>query len=313
MKKVLKYAAILTLFLALPGVTMAQQTAVEVARSYREANGAQILKDFAELLSIPNVASDSVGIHRNAAYIVEQFRKRQVKMELLKIAGAPPIVYGEIMVPGATRTLAIYVHYHGQPADSSNWTNSPWRPTLYSAPMEEGGHSIPMPSPGDEINPEWRLYARSAGDDKAPIAAVLAVLDAFKDANIQITSNIKFFFEGEEEAGSRHLSQYLDTYRDKLDDIDLWLFCDGPVHQSRQPQLVFGVRGVTGVEITVYGSNRSLHSGHYGNWAPVPGTLLANLLASMKAEDGRILSTGFTTRWRQLEMKSEKRCLHYLK
>ena len=73
----------------------------------------------------------------------------------------------------------------------------------------------------------------------------------------------------------------------------LWLFCDGPIHQSRRPQLVFGVRGVTGMEITTYGPNRPLHSGHYGNWAPVPGQLLAELIASMKDEKGNIIIEGF--------------------
>ncbi len=76
-------------------------------------------------------------------------------------------------------------------------------------------------------------------------------------------------------------------------DVDVWLFCDGPVHQSRRAQLVFGVRGVTGLEVTVYGATRSLHSGHYGNWAPVPGFLLADLLTSMKDESGRVLIDGF--------------------
>ena len=65
------------------------------------------------------------------------------------------------------------------------------------------------------------------------------------------------------------------------------------MHQSRQPQLVFGVRGVTGMEVTVYGASRSLHSGHYGNWAPVPGQTLSHLIASMKDEEGNVLIDGF--------------------
>jgi acetylornithine deacetylase/succinyl-diaminopimelate desuccinylase-like protein len=74
---------------------------------------------------------------------------------------------------------------------------------------------------------------------------------------------------------------------------DAWLFCDGPVHQSRRQQIVFGVRGVTGAEITVYGPSHGLHSGHYGNWAPNPVTLLANLVASMRDDDGKILIKSF--------------------
>ena len=72
-----------------------------------------------------------------------------------------------------------------------------------------------------------------------------------------------------------------------------WLICDGPMHSTRRPQLVFGVRGVVGLELTVYGANRSLHSGHYGNWAPNPGLMLAQLLAGMKDDYGNVLVEGF--------------------
>ncbi|MFQ5571142.1 MAG: M20/M25/M40 family metallo-hydrolase [Rhodothermales bacterium] len=283
---------VLVLLLYAP-VVYAQSSGLEAARNFRAAKGAKILADFADLLAIPNVGSDSVNIHRNAEFIKEAFEKRGARIELLKLSGAPPLVYGEINTPGATRTLGIYVHYDGQPVDESRWTHAPWTPTLYDASMENGGRPRSMPEPGEPIDPEWYLYARSAGDDKAPLGALLPALDALREADVALTSNIKFLFEGEEEMGSPHLAQYLERYGDRYADVDVWLFCDGPVHQSRRPQLVFGVRGVTGMEITVYGATRSLHSGHYGNWAPVPGSMLAALLSTMRDETGRVLIEGF--------------------
>ncbi|MDX1547260.1 MAG: M20/M25/M40 family metallo-hydrolase [Rhodothermales bacterium] len=280
--------------LLMPALTQAQpHEAVEAARQYRTAHAAEILADYAALLALPNVASDSAGIHRNAAYLRDAFRERGVTMEVLTLPGVPPLVYGEIVTPGATRTLGIYVHYDGQPVDPSRWTHGPWEPTLYTASMEQGGTPRPFPAAGEPVDPAWYLYARSAGDDKAPLGALLATLDALRAHGIALTSNIKFLFDGEEEAGSAHLGDYLARYGDRYADVDFWLFCDGPVHQSRRPQLVFGVRGVTGLEVTVYGATRSLHSGHYGNWAPVPGMMLAHLLASMKSEDGEVLIDGF--------------------
>jgi acetylornithine deacetylase/succinyl-diaminopimelate desuccinylase-like protein len=280
--------------LVLPGAPLAAQAGPEVARAWRDAHGPGILRDFAELLSYPNNASDPENIRRTAGFIRDRLIGAGVEAELLELdAATPPIVYGRLDVPGATRTLGLYVHYDGQPADPSNWTHEPWEPTLYTRAMEAGGTVRPLPQDGEAVDPEWRLYARSAGDDKAPIAALLPVLDAFRERGVTPTSNLVFFFEGEEEAGSDHLGQYLDRYRDRIDDIDVWLFFDGPAHQSGRPQLTFGVRGVTGMEVTLYGPVRPLHSGHYGNWAPVPGQMLAELLASMKDAEGRVLIDGF--------------------
>jgi acetylornithine deacetylase/succinyl-diaminopimelate desuccinylase-like protein len=104
--------------------------------------------------------------------------------------------------------------------------------------------------------------------------------------------DIKFLFEGEEEAGSPHLLQILQRYRTLLAG-DVLLLCDGPEHQSGRQQLLFGVRGVAGVELTLFGPTRALHSGHYGNWAPNAGVMLANLIASMRDDDGHIKIAGF--------------------
>ncbi len=103
---------------------------------------------------------------------------------------------------------------------------------------------------------------------------------------------MKFVFEGEEEAGSPHLGEILTKNRELLRS-DVWLICDGPVHQTRQQQIVFGARGIVSVDLTVYGPNRELHSGHYGNWAPNPAMMLARLLASMKDDDGRVTVARF--------------------
>src|SRR4030095_4053650 len=204
----------------------------------------------------------------------------------------PPVVFGELRTPGATRTIGFYAHYDGQPVDPSKWSSDPFKPTLRDKPLEAGGRVIPFPGAGEKLDPEWRIYARSASDDKAPIIAMLAALDALKASNAKLTSNLKFLFDGEEEAGSPHLGDIVNRNAGLLG-ADVWLCADGPVHQSRRQQLYFGVRGVVKVDITVYGANRALHSGHYGNWSPNPAMRLAKLLAGMKDDSGRVLIDGF--------------------
>ncbi len=265
---------------------------VERVRAWRAAHDQEVLREFADLLAIPNLASDSVGIRRNAAAIVAALGRRGVTARLLENpAGGPPVVFGELRTPGARRTVVLYAHYDGQPVTPADWVTPPWTPTLRDGPLP-GGHVVPLPDRPGATGPEWRLYARSAGDDKAPIAAALAALDALRASGVRPSVNLKFFFEGEEEAGSPHLAPLLARYRDTLA-ADAWLFADGPVHQTRRQQVLFGVRGVTGFELTTYGPLRGLHSGHYGNWAPNPIAELVTLLAGMRDPDGRILIGGF--------------------
>lgn len=264
-------------------------------REYRRAHEHEILKEFLDLLAIPNVASDRENIRRNAAAVVAMMQRRKLQPRLLEASdpAAPPAVYGEWKTPGATRTLILYAHYDGQPTDPRQWIGTlPWQPTLRSAALEAGGTILPVPKADEAINPEWRLYGRSAADDKAGVMAILSALDALIASGMKPTANLKFFFDGEEEAGSPHLAEILRVNKQLLES-DAWIICDGPVHQSGRKQVVFGVRGDTNVDITVYGAKRPLHSGHYGNWAPNPASILVKLLASMKDDSGRVTIAGW--------------------
>ena len=277
-------------FLLMPVLLAADPASVaEQARQWRITHEQEIIEGFAELLRIPNVASDTVNIRRNATYISSLFEPRGFRVRLLEVDGSPPAVYAERKTPGAETTLMIYVHYDGQPVNPADWASDPWNPVMRDGPVERGGQLIPMKAP---FNPEWRIFSRSAGDDKAPIIALLAALDALAAAGTELSVNLKLFFEGEEEAGSPHLAEMLGRYRDTLA-ADLWLFCDGPVHQSRRWLLSYGVRGSSGFGLTVFGPNRPLHSGHYGNWAPNPIMRLTELIATMRDSQGNILIDGY--------------------
>jgi len=261
--------------------------------SYTKAHDVEIVHELSDFLAIPNLATDTPNIRRNAERLLAMMTARGITGRLLESpSGGPPAVYGELRTPGAKKTVVFYAHYDGQPVDTTQWATPPWRPVLRDKPLDASGQAIAIPATAGSIQNEWRLYARSASDDKAPIVAMLAALDALRAANISPSVNLKFFFEGEEEAGSGHLKELLERNAALLN-ADAWLFGDGPVHQSRRQQIVFGVRGVTGAELTVYGPSHGLHSGHYGNWAPNPVTLLANLVASMRNDDGRILIKDF--------------------
>ena len=261
-------------------------------RRYRNAHDVEIVRELVDLLAIPNVASDSVNIRANARMLVAMLERRGVRARLLESPGSPPAVYGELNTPRATRTVVFYAHYDGQPVTPEEWTTPPWRPVLRDRALADGGREIPLPTAPGTVHGESRIYARSASDDKSPIVAMLRAIDALRAARVPLSVNLKFFLEGEEEAGSPHLRDLLSRHADLLR-ADVWLFGDGPVHQSRRQQVVFGVRGVVGAELTIYGPRRTLHSGHYGNWAPNPAAMIATLVASMRAPDGRITIARF--------------------
>ena len=252
---------------------MPQSIAPQAAYQYTAAHQSELTRQFSDFLSISNVAADPAGLQRNADFLLSALKSRGVDARLLSVPNVPPVVFGQILTPGATHTIVFYAHYDGQPVTPSEWSIPPFHPEVH------------------DVNGEPRIFARSAGDDKAAIFAQLTALDALNSAHVP-HANIRFVWEGEEEAGSPHLEQILMANRDLVHG-DVWLVCDGPVDQSGKQTVVFGARGDAHVEITVYGPHHGLHSGHYGNWAPNPAMMLAQLLAGMKDENGHVLIPHF--------------------
>lgn len=263
----------------------------QAVRTYRETHEHAILGELRDLVSIPNVARDADGIARNAARLVAMLERRGFRARLLTVSGAPPAVYGALDVPGATRTIVFYAHYDGQPVVPAEWASPAWEPVLRTGTLQTGAPVVAWDALPARVPGEYRLYGRSASDDKGPIVAWLAALDALRATGQAPSVNVKVFLEGEEEAGSPNLARVLRAHADTLR-ADAWIFGDGPVHQSRAPLVSFGVRGTLDLELTLYGPVRPVHSGHYGNWVPNPAIALAHLLATMRDTDGHILVDG---------------------
>ncbi len=284
------------LFLSMHSLSLSSresaESVLEAVRTYRINHRTEILREYFAFLSLPNVFSDSENLRKNAAFIVQALEKRGIHVDILEVPGSPPAVFGEIIRPEATQTVAFYAHYDGQPVEPAEWKTDPWEPVLADRTWENGGRILPLNALPPESDKEWRIYARSASDDKAPIMAMLAALDGLQSIPSLPSVNIKFLFEGEEESGSKHLPEILEVFAPRLK-ADAWIFCDGPVHQNGRKLVYFGARGVVGLEMTLYGARRPLHSGHYGNWAPNPAVLLSHLVAGMRDTEGGIHIEGF--------------------
>lgn len=260
-------------------------------RAWRAAHERAIVTQFATLLSLPNVATTLADVDRNAAYIEDELKARGFETQLLRAApGTPASVFGQRKIPGARRTVIFYAHYDGQPIGQKGWISSPFQPSMRTALPE--ARPIEWQSATGPLDPDWRLFARSSGDDKASIQAMLSALDALQAAHIKPTVNIKLLYEGEEEQGSPHFSALVARSLDLLKG-DLLIMGDGPMHQSGRQMVNFGNRGITSFTLTVYGPTKPLHDGHYGSWVPSPAVMMAHLIARLRDEDGHVLIPHF--------------------
>jgi acetylornithine deacetylase/succinyl-diaminopimelate desuccinylase-like protein len=263
----------------------------DAVRLWRKAHEKAIVTDFVTLLSMPNVATNVADVEKNAAYIEGELKARGFKSRILSAEpGTPPSVFGEMKIPGAKRTVIFYAHYDGQPIGQKGWISSPFQPSMRTALPE--AKAVDWQNSTGPLDPDWRLFARSAGDDKESIQAMLSALDAIKAARIKPTVNIKLLYEGEEEQGSPHFATLVAKNLDLLKG-DLLIMGDGPVHQSGKQMVDFGNRGIASLTMTVYGPNKPLHDGHYGSWVPSPSVMIATLIASLRDDEGQILIPHF--------------------
>lgn len=273
------------LFVLWAGLTVrAQRRPVAAWRAQHER---QIVDNLLQLVSIPNVAGNDADMRRNAELLETLFARLGFKVEKTDGPGSP-VVFATLDVPSPRGTLTLYIHYDGQPVEASEWTRcKPFAPCIY-------GPTGPVPSDPARMtfDPQWRVYGRSASDDKGPIVAVLSAVEALRATGSGPAWNLRVVLDGEEEAGSGNFRRFAAARGADLK-ADLAITLDGPRHPSGRPTLYFGVRGGAGLTLTVYGAKNDLHSGNYGNWAPDPSMRLARLLASMKDDKGRVTIENF--------------------
>ena len=261
----------------------AQQPNIATWRAQHER---QILDELLQLLAIPNVSSVH-DMQKNADALSAMFQQRGFSVELF--GEKAPVVFARMDTPKARGTIVFYIHYDGQPVKDDEWTKCPpFKPCVVGA---KG--AIALDTSLSTFDPEWRVYARSASDDKAPIVALLTAIDALKATGSAPQWNLRVVLDGQEEAGSENFEKFAATRGPELLKADVAILLDGPRHPSGRPTAYFGVRGGTGLTLTVYGAKGDLHSGNYGNWAPDPSMRLAQLLASMKDDEGRVTIAGF--------------------
>lgn len=252
------------------------------------ANAIVELRDF---VAIPNDALNPDDIDSNLFWLRQKFTDRGFNSTILETEGLP-LFFAALPMDDNKPTVLFYMHLDGQSVDPSKWDQKNPYEVVLKSKDGDGWKTESFSDFDDDINYDWRLFGRSTSDDKGPIVMFLNAIDILKKENIDIPYNVKVILDSEEEKSSVPLPQAVRTYKDLLK-ADFLVINDGPVHVSGKPTIVYGCRGITTLSITTYGPLHPQHSGHYGNYAPNPGFLLSQLLATLKDTDGRVLVKGY--------------------
>lgn len=249
------------------------------------------IEDFLALLRLPNNGMHLDQITANADWVAQRLSDLGLNVSILESDGVPH-VFGEKQTVDARGTVLFYLQLDGQPVDASQWAQrNPFEPVLK---RNEDAQWVTV-EPGawrSDLRPEDRIFARSSSDSKGPAIAFFSALQIMQDQGWHPAFNIKVIADFQEEMGSPTLPSLVEANRE-LFNADVMLVMDGTRHLSNLPTLTFGARGLATMKLTVFGAERDLHSGQFGNFAPNPVFALSRLLASMKDERGRVSIPGF--------------------
>jgi acetylornithine deacetylase/succinyl-diaminopimelate desuccinylase-like protein len=179
----------------------------DAVRLHRSQNELEIVRDLADLVALPNVATNLEDMEINAERLTTMLEARRFEVELLRAEGGPPVVFGQRLSDKDNLTVVFYAHYDGQAVVPELWSSEPFEVVIRTGRFEAGAAEVPFDDLEAPIDPEWRLYGRSASDDKVSIVALLTALDALDTAGIAPSINIKLLLDGEEERGSPHIAE----------------------------------------------------------------------------------------------------------
>ncbi len=247
---------------------------MEDLKNYVQAHKQRHLDELFDLLRIPSVSTNpehAPDVRRAAQWVHDQFTQAGVEATIYE-TGGHPIVYGQWLDAGPEApTVLIYGHYDVQPPDPLElWETGPFEPTIR-----------------DE-----KIFARGATDDKGQFFAHLKAAEAHLKTRGKLPINVKYMIEGEEEVGSKHLAPWIEANKEMLS-ADVVVISDTSMFAPGVPAIVYGLRGLTYLQVEIEVPDHDLHSGLYGGTVANPINVACEVIAKLKDDKGRITIPGF--------------------
>jgi acetylornithine deacetylase/succinyl-diaminopimelate desuccinylase-like protein len=227
------------------------------------------LEDLKTALRIPSISARNQNLEESAGFLSDLLRRDGWSVEVVRV-GDNPVVFAEI--GPREPSVVVYGHHDVQPVDpEAAWTTPPFEPELR----------------------DGRLYGRGTADNKGQFFGHIFAVRAIQRAMGELPAGIRLVLDGQEEMGSPEMPRFVELMRDRLQGASFCFTADGPARVEGRPQVVFGVRGVLKLRLTVTTSATDLHSGNWGNLAPNAALRMAQILAAIKGMDGRVRIPGF--------------------
>ncbi len=243
---------------------------------YLDSHFSHLTQDLIDYARIPSVSFEGFPeepVMKSAEWTAQRMRKAGLEnVEILKIPGAHPYVYGDWLHASHQPTALLYGHHDVQPGG---------RPDLWKTPVFEPA-----------LRSDGRLYGRGVADDKAGVMMHIAAVEAYLKTLGHLPINVRFIVEGEEETGSEHLGEFLKHYQEKLTS-DVIVLTDTSNLEEGLPSITYRLRGLVDAIVEVRMLDHPVHSGLWGGPTIDALTALNQILSRLLTPEGLIAIPGF--------------------